>query len=161
MDGPPDGISLMAGLVRPESRGEVRLSSHSAWDPPVIDPRVLPADADAEALGVAVRLCQEIVGATERRRTWGTRGLYPGPLAKSADGLRSYVRQSVVTYHHQGGTCKMGVDDESVVDPRLRVQGVDGLRIADASIMLDVPAGNTNAPAIMIGEKAADLLVGG
>ncbi|TYK53353.1 GMC family oxidoreductase [Actinomadura decatromicini] len=160
MDGPPHGVSLMAGLVRPESRGEVRLSSHSAWDAPVIDPRVLSAQADVEALGVAVRLCQEIVGAPELRRTWGARELYPGPLAKSADGLRSYVRQSVVTYHHQAGTCKMGVDDDAVVDPQLRVRGVDGLRIADASIMPDVPTGNTNAPSIMIGEKAADLLAG-
>ncbi|TMQ96745.1 FAD-binding protein [Actinomadura soli] len=157
MDGPPDGVSLMAGLVRPASRGEIRLAA-DRWDAPLIDPRVLSDDADVEALAAAVRLCQEIVHAPGLRDTWGARELYPGPLAESTDGLRSYIRRSVLTYHHQVGTCKMGVDDDAVVDPELRVHGVEGLRVADASIMPVVPTGNTNAPAIMIAEKAADLL---
>ncbi|MFI0367344.1 GMC family oxidoreductase [Actinomadura sp. 1N219] len=159
MDGPPDGVSLMAGLVRPASRGEIRLAA-DPWDAPLIDPRVLSDDADLEALAAAVRLCREIVDAPELRANWGARELYPGPLAESTDGLHSYIRRSVVTYHHQAGTCAMGVDDHAVVDPELRVHGVEGLRVADASVMPAVPTGNTNAPAIMIAEKAADLLSG-
>ncbi|MGH3589075.1 MAG: GMC oxidoreductase, partial [Pseudonocardia sp.] len=90
--------------------------------------------------------------------TWGARELYPGTLAESTADLHSYIRRSVVTYHHQAGTCKMGLDDAAVVDPELRVHGVQGLRVADASVMPAVPTGNTNAPAIMIAERAADLI---
>ena len=78
----------------------------------------------------------------------------------TGDELEQYVRQRTVTNHHQSCTCKMGVDDASVVDPQLRVYGVDGLRIADASIFPAVPTGNTNAPTIMVAEKAADLIIG-
>ncbi|GAA4236152.1 GMC family oxidoreductase N-terminal domain-containing protein [Actinomadura meridiana] len=158
MEGPPRGVSLMAGLVRPASHGEIRLADDPS-DAPLIDPRVLSHDADVEALAAAVRLCQEIVTAPELGHTWGAKELYPGPLAKDTDGLHAYIRRSVVTYHHQSGTCKMGLDDDAVVDPELRVHGVEGLRIADASVMPTVPTGNTNAPAIMIAEKVADLLV--
>ncbi|MFI0404912.1 GMC family oxidoreductase [Actinomadura sp. 3N508] len=157
MDGPPDGVSLMAGLVRPASRGEIRLAA-DPWDEPLIDPRVLSDGADLEALAAAVRLCQEIVAAPDLRDAWGARELYPGRLAESTDVLHSYIRRSVLTYHHQAGTCAMGVDDAAVVDPELRVHGVEGLRVADASVMPVIPTGNTNAPAIMIAEKAADLL---
>ncbi|WP_067458464.1 GMC family oxidoreductase [Actinomadura macra] len=158
MDGPPHGFSLMAGLVRPESTGEIRLSGRSPESEPLIDPRVLSHEADLDALCAAVRLCQEIVAGTALQNAWGARELYPGPLAATDEGLRDYVRRTVLTYHHQAGTCKMGVDDDAVVDPELRVHGVDGLRVADASIMPTVTTGNTNAPAIMIGEKAAELL---
>ncbi|MGH3241571.1 MAG: GMC family oxidoreductase [Spirillospora sp.] len=159
MEGPPNGVSLMAGLVRPASHGQIRLAT-DPWDAPLIDPRVLSDsdEADLDALGAAVRLCQQIIDATELRDTWGARELYPGPLAESTRDLHAYIRRSVVTYHHQAGTCKMGVDDAAVVDPQLRVHGVEGLRVADASIMPAVPTGNTNAPAIMIAERAADLL---
>jgi choline dehydrogenase len=73
--------------------------------------------------------------------------------------VRAYVRETAITYHHQVGTCKMGTDAASVVDPRLRVHGIDGLRVADASIMPAVTTGNTNAPSIMIGERAAEFLL--
>ena len=72
--------------------------------------------------------------------------------------LREYVRSTAITYHHQVGTCKMGVDDQAVVDPQLRVRGVEGLRVADASVMPFVSSGNTHAPTLMIGERAADLV---
>ena len=75
------------------------------------------------------------------------------------DAVRSYVRETAITYHHQVGTCKLGTDAAAVVDPRLRVHGVDGLRVADASIMPTVTTGNTNAPTIMIGERAAEFLL--
>jgi choline dehydrogenase len=77
---------------------------------------------------------------------------------RTPDDLRHYVRRTAITYHHQVGTCKMGTDEHAVVDERLRVYGVDGLRVADASIMPSVTSGNTNAPSIMIGERAADFV---
>ena len=73
--------------------------------------------------------------------------------------MRGYVRETAITYHHQVGTCKMGTDAAAVVDPRLRVHGIEGLRVADASIMPMVTTGNTNAPSIMIGERAAEFLL--
>ena len=76
----------------------------------------------------------------------------------SDEEVRGYVRDTAITYHHQAGTCKMGVDEDAVVDPLLRVRGVDGLRVADASIMPAVTTGNTNAPSIMIGERVADFV---
>ena len=85
---------------------------------------------------------------------------YPGPEVTSDEAVRDYVRRTAITYHHQAGTCKMGTDAQAVVDPQLRVQGLDGLRVADASVMPTVTTGNTNAPSIMIGERAADFLGG-
>ncbi|HEY6523887.1 MAG TPA: GMC oxidoreductase, partial [Solirubrobacteraceae bacterium] len=76
----------------------------------------------------------------------------------TASQVRDYVRRTVISYHHQVGTCKMGVDAEAVVDPRLRVHGIEGLRVADASVMPAVTSGNTNAPSLMIGERAADFI---
>ena len=75
--------------------------------------------------------------------------------------MRDYVRRTAITYHHQVGTCRMGVDPGAVVDPRLHVHGIDGLRVADASVMPVVTSGNTNAPCLMIGERAADFIAGG
>ncbi|MBV1699571.1 MAG: hypothetical protein KGQ47_14630 [Hyphomicrobiales bacterium] len=89
---------------------------------------------------------------------WRSRSLWP--TAKTRAEREQWVRQTCETYHHQAGTCKMGVDAMSVVDPRLQVYGIEGLRVADASIMPTVTSGNTNAPSIMIGEKAADLIRG-
>ena len=83
----------------------------------------------------------------------------PGPAIDNPAALRDYVRETAITYHHQVGTCKMGRDEASVVDPRLRVHGIDGLRVADASIMPTVTTGNTNAPSIMIGERAAEFML--
>ena len=85
--------------------------------------------------------------------------LYPGAGVRTREELRDYVRRNAITYHHQVGTCKMGVDQLAVVDPELRVRGVEGLRVADASVMPVVTSGNTHAPTVMIGERAADLVV--
>src|SRR5207302_1277486 len=89
---------------------------------------------------------------------WGAVERYPGPDTTSVDELRSYVRKTAITYHHQVGTCKMGQDPMAVVDPRLRVTGVEGLRVADASVMPMVTTGNTNAPSVMIGDRVADFV---
>jgi choline dehydrogenase-like flavoprotein len=91
---------------------------------------------------------------------WHGEELYPGPGVTTAAELRSYIRDTAITYHHQVGTCRMGVDDWAVVDPQLRVRGVERLRVADASVMPAVTAGNTHAPTTMIGERAADLVLG-
>jgi choline dehydrogenase len=105
-----------------------------------------------------VRMCREI-GHQSALDDWRLREVFPGPARKHTASLTAYVRQACATYHHMAGTCKMGIDSESVVDPELRVYGLRGLRVADASIMPTVTSGNTNAPTIMIGEKAADLIV--
>ncbi len=154
MEGPANGFTLLGGMVRPLSRGSLRLTGPSPEDPVVLDPNILAADADVESLVAAVELCRRI-GAAPALREWGAVERYPGPSADTRD----YVRETAITYHHQVGTCKMGTDAVAVVDPRLRVHGIEALRVADASIMPMVTTGNTNAPSIMIGERAAEFLL--
>ena len=151
--GPMRGFTLQAGLVRPTSRGSIRLSGSAATDELRIDPNTLGTDADLRALTAAVELCREIGAAPGLRAEWGSVEAHPG-----AEDLGTYVRRTVATYHHQVGTCKMGVDADAVVDPRLRVRGVDGLTVADASIFPAVTTGNTHAPALLAGERAAAFL---
>ena len=158
MTGPENGFTLMGGMVRPASRGSLRLTGPAPEDPVALDPNILACDADVQSLVAAVELCRR-VGAASALREWGAVEHYPGPSVDSADDLRAYVRETAITYHHQVGTCKMGTDAAAVVDCRLRVHGVDGLRVADASIMPAVTTGNTNAPSIMIGERAAGFLL--
>lgn len=159
MEGPDNGFTLMGGMVRPASRGELTLTGPGYEDPISVDLGALTAQADIDALVASVRECRE-VGQQDALAEWGPQELYPGPEVADED-LEQYVRDTAITYHHQVGTCKMGIDTMSVVDPQqLRVYGLDGLRIADASIMPLVPTGNTNAPSIMIGEKAAKAIVG-
>lgn len=157
MDGPENGFTLMGGMIRPASRGSIRLSGATPEAPLLIDPNVLACDADVQALAAAVDLCRRM-GATGALGEWGARELYPGPGVTSASDVRRYVRDTAITYHHQVGTCKMGIDEQAVVDPELRVHGVEGLRVADASIMPTVTSGNTNAPSILIGERAAEFV---
>jgi choline dehydrogenase len=152
MEGPADGYTLMAGMIRPASRGRITLASADPTAAPVIDPACMSCDVDVEALAAAIELCREI-GSQPALAEWRGAELYPG----DAD-LREYVRRTAITYHHQVGTCKMGVDELAVVDPELRVRGVDGLRVADASVMPLVTSGNTHAPTLMIGERAAELI---
>lgn len=154
MEGPPNGFTLLGGMVHPASRGTLRLTGPSPDDPVALDPNILACDADLESLVAAVELCRRI-GAAEALADWGVTEQYPGP----SRAVREYVRETAITYHHQVGTCKMGTDGAAVVDPRLRVHGLDGLRVADASIMPTVTTGNTNAPTIMIGERAAEFVL--
>lgn len=158
MDGPSNGFSLMAGIVRPQSRGTIRLSGPDVGDPLLIDPNILACAADVDTLIAGVDLCRELAG-TQVLRSWGAEERYPGREVKSRADLADYVRRTAITYHHQVGSCRMGTDALAVVDPELRVHGIDGLRVADASVMPAVTTGNTNAPAIMIGERAADFLL--
>jgi choline dehydrogenase len=157
--GPGGAFTLQGGLVRPASRGEVRLSGPNPQDPLIVDPQVLTAQADVDALVASVRQCREI-GRADALSAWQPTEIHPGPEV-SDDALEDYVRGSVVTYHHQVGTCRMGTDADAVVDPStFAVHGLSGLRLADASIMPQVTTGNTNAPTIMIAERAAAALVG-
>lgn len=156
---PEHGYTIAAGIVAPRSRGTLRLASADPQVQPLVDPNILADPYDVEALCDAIEMSREI-GAQAALDGWRLREVAPGPEATTRDDVRAFARRSVGTYHHQVGTCRMGVDELAVVDPQLRVRGVEGLRIVDASIMPVVPSCNTNAPAIMVGEKAADLLLG-
>jgi choline dehydrogenase len=157
MEGPPDGFTLMAGMIRPRSRGRLTLASADADDPPLIDPAYLAEEADVDVLQWSLEQVRELARAGALAE-WLGEELYPGPGVSSREEVRNYIRDTAITYHHQAGTCRMGVDELAVVDPQLRVRGVEGLRIADASVMPTVTAGNTHAPTTMIGERAADFL---
>jgi choline dehydrogenase len=158
MEGPADGYTLMAGIIRPASRGALRLASADPEAPPLIDPACLSCDVDAGALIAAIELCRE-VGEQQSLSEWRGGELYPGPGVRSRQELLDYVRSTAITYHHQVGTCKMGVDADAVVDPQLQVHGLEGLRVADASVMPFVSSGNTHAATVMIGERAAELVL--
>jgi choline dehydrogenase len=138
----------------------LRLASSDPADLPLADPNILEDPRDLEAMVDAVEICREI-GAAAALRPWCGTEVAPGRPLRGRDSLRAFVRSTVSTYHHQVGTCKMGADQDStaVVGSDLRVRGLDGLRIADASIMPSVTHGNTNAPTIMIGERASDLIL--
>jgi choline dehydrogenase-like flavoprotein len=154
MEGPEHGFTLMAGLIRPLSRGRVTLASADPADPPLVDPAYLAEQADVDALQWSLEQVREIARAGALG-DWLGEELYPGPGVTSDGDVRNYVRDTAITYHHQVGTCSMG----TVVDSELRVHGVDGLRVADASVMPTVTGGNTHAPVTMIGERAADLVL--
>jgi choline dehydrogenase len=158
MEGPENGFTLMGGMVRPASRGAMRLTGPTSEDPVALDPNILACESDLASLVAAVELCRRI-GAADALREWGVAELYPGSSVDTVDSMRAYVRETAITYHHQVGTCKMGTDSAAVVDSRLRVHGIEGLRVADASIMPMVTTGNTNAPSIMIGERAAEFVL--
>jgi choline dehydrogenase len=157
---PERGYTIAAGLVAPKSRGTLRLASSVPGELPLVDPNILADPYDLEAMVDAVEICREI-GASDAFEPWRQAEVAPGRQATTREDLRAFVRQSVGTYHHQVGTCKMGVGDDpnAVVGPDLRVRGVEQLRVADASIMPTIPHGNTNAASIMIGERAADLIL--
>jgi choline dehydrogenase len=159
MEGPPDGYTLMAGMIRPQSRGRLTLASADPDAPPLIDPAYLTEEVDVDALQWSLEQVREI-GRAGALTEWLGEELYPGPGVTSPAHVRKYVRDTAITYHHQAGTCRMGVDELAVVDPQLRVRGIEGLRVADASVMPRVTAGNTHAPTTMIGERAADLVLG-
>jgi choline dehydrogenase len=152
--------TILPGLIYPKSVGEIRLRSADPAAAPVVDPRYFAERADLDHLVHGMKLTREIARAAPLASMLGVE-LRPGPDVTSDAALADFVRQTVNTIFHPVGTCKMGVDAAAVVDPQLRVRGVDGLRVADASIMPTIVGGNTNAPVIMIAEKAADLIRGG
>lgn len=150
------GVSLHTCLLRPKSRGSVTLDAHTGA--PRIDLGLLTDQDDVARLIRGVRIARQVL-AQPPLAQHGLTEVIPGEGAKDDGALEDFVRKHARTVYHPVGACRMGDDAASVVDPRLKVRGVDGLRVADASIMPSIVSGNTNAPAIMIGEKAADMIL--
>ena len=144
--------------LRPDGRGTVRLASPDPLAPPAIEFDFLRTDYDMQALVTGVQLCRKIA-AQPALRPFVAEELSPGAPLNSDKDIEEFVRQTGVSNHHPSSTCAMGTGPNTVVDARLRVHGIAGLRVADASIMPVVVGGNTNAPSIMIGEKAAAMVL--
>lgn len=143
----------------PASRGEVRLASNDPNAPPVIDPNIFSDPADIEPIVRGVHIARRILAAEPFREFEGVE-LAPGPEVQTDDQIRDWLRAATATTFHPVGSCRMGGDPASVVDPQLRVRGVGGLRVVDASIFPVIMRGNTNAPVVMVAEKAADMILG-
>jgi choline dehydrogenase-like flavoprotein len=150
------GFSCHACVLRPESRGTVRLGSANVGEAPVIDPNFLSDDRDIAVLRAGVRIMHRIM-ETAPMSDYAGNDVNNTPLDDDA-ALDALIRSRADTVYHPVGTCRMGSDADAVVDPQLRLKGIDGLYIADASIMPRLVSGNTNAPSIMIGERAADFV---
>ncbi|MEX0283646.1 MAG: GMC family oxidoreductase [Paracoccaceae bacterium] len=161
-DGPHKFSAFTASVLqlRPESAGHLSLKSARMEDHPAIHPNYLATDLDCRTLVKGIQIARKI-SLTEPLKAHITEEHAPGAGVAFDDeeATLDWARRTSVTIYHPTGTCKMGIDDKAVVDPRLRVKGIDGLRVADASIMPQIVSGNTNAPCIMIGEKAADLVL--
>ena len=154
---PQGGITLNSCYLRPRSRGSVRLQSSDPAHAPLIDPNYLADPLDREMTIRGLKLTQEIC-AQKPLAPYILAQRLPGPEVKTDAEYFDFICQHSKTSHHSAGTCRMGVDTGAVVDPDLRFNGIDGLRIVDNSIMPTVISSNTNAAAIMIGEKAADMI---
>jgi choline dehydrogenase len=152
------GMTIITHQLRPESKGSVHVTAADAGKPPAIRFNFLAERADRDCVLACMRTVRRIVEAPPL--AWlGAEEFAPGPKAKSDDELIDFVTSTAETTYHPVGTCKMGSDAAAVVDDRLRVKGIAALRVADASIMPTLTSGNTNAPSIMIGEKAARMVL--
>jgi choline dehydrogenase-like flavoprotein len=152
------GFSCHVCLLRPKSRGTVALNSANPLAAPRIDPNFLGDDADLEAMVAGFKTTRRLM-ETPALRAIQKKDMFTADV-KTDDDIRAVLRNRVDTVYHPVGTCKMGTDATAVVDPKLKVHGLEGLRVVDASIMPTLIGGNTNAPTIMIGEKAADMIKG-
>ncbi len=156
---PGHGYGLHACVLRPASRGEVGLHSADPQAAPRIDPRFLSDPTDMDTMVEAYRICRRLLGAPAFADVRG-KPVRDEPDPGDRAGVEHYLRATSDTIYHPVGTCRMGADDLAVTDPSLRVRGLDGLRVVDASVMPRLIGGNTNAPTFMIAEKAADLVRG-
>ena len=152
------GMTCSVCQLRPESTGSIHIQSADAAAPPAIKPNFLSAMVDRAALVAGMGIARK-VGAAPALAQYAAEELYPGEGVQTDDEMLDFCRRTGATVFHPVGTCKMGSDANAVVDERLRVHGAAGLRVADASIMPTLVSGNTNAPAIMIGEKAAAMVL--
>ncbi len=161
---PPAGHGVVFGpvLVAPESRGQITLRSADPLEKPLIDPRYLsdPDGVDRAAMMAGLRICAQIAEAPALRDLLGAIARPRNSKVLDETTLELALNTCSQTLYHPLGTCRMGSDEASVVDPELRVRGVDGLRVADASVMPSTVRGHTHAPSVLIGEKASDLIRG-
>ena len=155
--GQEHGYSVIFALMKPASRGSIRLASADPDQAPVIDPGYLTDPSDMARLTVGLHAAREI-GSAPALAPLRHEELFPGRATRSAAACHAYLRQTVSTYFHPVGTCKIGTNGTSVVDPALKVHGIENLRIADASVMPSIVSGNTNAAVLAIAERAASLL---
>jgi len=159
-DSPPsDGMSVGATLVAPKSTGSISLATADPFAAPVIDPNYLGDPADATLLAQGCELAREIAGQAPLRR-YVDREFLPGPTVDTEAAWIDFIAQRAETLYHPSGTCAMGPNGSDVVDSQLRVRGVDGLRVADTSIMPSITNGNTQAIAMVIGKQVADFVCG-
>ncbi len=154
-----DGFGCRPVMLRPQSRGELRLASADPREKIRIHQNFLSEEADVRTIRDGFKLVRE-VGIQEPLKKFGAVEVGPGPEVTSDADIDAYIRRTAATAHHPAGTCRMGTDDMAVVDPQLRLRGIDSLRVVDASVMPDLVGGNINAPVIMIAERAADLIRG-
>jgi choline dehydrogenase len=155
--GQPGQLTLLPGLVRPLSKGWLRLASKDPLANPLNNPNYLVEQADFERMVLGFKIAREIA-QTKAFSQWIDGEKMPGSSVETEAEIREFVRQNVWSYFHYAGACKMGVDNMAVVDPHLRVYGVEGLRVVDCSIIPDVPSGNCQTAILMIAERAADFI---
>ena len=151
------GVTLSVCQLRPESRGHISIKSPNPRDYPAIVPNYLSADLDRRTAIDALKFTRRLMSA-DAIKPLVVREHLPGPMVESDEDLLNSARNIAQTIYHPTSTCRMGPDPQSVVDDRLRVKGIGGLRVVDASIMPALVSGNTNAPTIMIAEKASDMI---
>jgi choline dehydrogenase len=154
---PFSAFGLSPVHLRPDGRGTVRLKSADPMAAPEIKFNFLKSPGDWTAMLEGMRICREI-GRQPALKPFVVEEIMPGANVTDEAGLKDYLRATGVSNLHPVGTCRMGHESDSVVDPQLKVHGIESLRVADASIMPQIVAGNTNAPSIMIGEKCADMV---
>jgi len=155
---PYSGFTLSVCQLRPESRGHIRIQSDDPFQTPEIVANYLREEQDQRTAVAAVKAARSIANSAPLR-AYVAREVNPGPAAVGDEQLLEFIRANAATIFHPVGTCRMGVDADAVVDPRLRVNGVRGLRVVDCSIMPTLVSGNTHATAVMIGEKAARMIL--
>ncbi|TIU39794.1 MAG: alcohol dehydrogenase, partial [Mesorhizobium sp.] len=154
------GYAIHTCVLRPKSVGELKLSGQASNRDVLIDHRFFSSDEDARVLVEGIKIARQIFAASEFDPIRGTEML-PGKDVRSDDEILAYLRAEALTVYHPVGTCKMGTDAMAVVDPAtLKVRGIGGLRVADASVMPKLIGGNTNAPSMMIGQRAAEMILG-
>ena len=154
-----DAFYLLVVLLHPESRGSIELDSADARQPVRIRANYLSAPDDARTLAAGMRIAREVIGQSALDPFRGEETV-PGPQVVAEADIHAYIGSVASTLHHAAGTCRMGGDDMAVVDPELKVRGIERLRVVDASVMPDLVSGNINACVLMIAERASDLIRG-